>query len=46
MPTNIPEMLSPIVYAVAGQLFAYHLALARDLNPDQPRGLQKVTKTL
>ncbi|MCS7301038.1 MAG: SIS domain-containing protein [Fimbriimonadales bacterium] len=46
MPTGIPEMLSPLLYAVAGQLFAYHLALARDLNPDQPRGLQKVTKTL
>ena len=46
MPADIPEMLSPLVYAVAGQLFAYHLAVARDLNPDQPRGLQKVTKTL
>jgi glucosamine--fructose-6-phosphate aminotransferase (isomerizing) len=46
MPAGVPEMLSPIVYAVAGQLFAYHLAVARDLNPDQPRGLQKVTKTL
>ncbi len=45
MPADVPELLSPIVYAVAGQLFAYHLALARDLNPDQPRGLQKVTKT-
>ncbi len=45
MPAGVPEPLSPIVYAVAGQLFAYHLALARDLNPDQPRGLQKVTKT-
>ncbi|GIV05267.1 MAG: glucosamine--fructose-6-phosphate aminotransferase [Fimbriimonadales bacterium] len=45
MPNAIPEPLSPMVYAVAGQLFAYHLALARDLNPDQPRGLQKVTKT-
>ncbi|MDW8107275.1 MAG: SIS domain-containing protein [Armatimonadota bacterium] len=45
MPAGVPELLSPIVYAVAGQLFAYHLALARDLNPDQPRGLQKVTKT-
>ncbi len=45
MPTSVSETLSPIVYAVAGQLFAYHLALARDLNPDQPRGLQKVTRT-
>ena len=46
MPANIPEMLSPLVYAVAGQLLAYHLARARDLDPDQPRGLRKITKTL
>ena len=46
VPFRVPEPLSPIVYAVLGQLFAYHLALARDLNPDQPRGLQKVTRTL
>ncbi|MCX7688405.1 MAG: SIS domain-containing protein [Fimbriimonadales bacterium] len=46
VPVAVPETVSPIVYAVLGQLFAYHLALARDLNPDQPRGLQKVTRTL
>ncbi len=45
LPVKVPETVSPIVYAVLGQLFAYHLALARDLNPDQPRGLQKVTRT-
>lgn len=46
VPIAVSETVSPIVYAVLGQLFAYHLALARDLNPDQPRGLQKVTRTL
>ncbi|MCS7066513.1 MAG: SIS domain-containing protein [Fimbriimonadales bacterium] len=45
LPVDVPENVSPIVYVVLGQLFAYHLALARDLNPDQPRGLQKVTRT-
>ncbi len=45
VPIAVPESASPIVYAVLGQLFAYHLAVARDLNPDQPRGLQKVTRT-
>jgi glucosamine--fructose-6-phosphate aminotransferase (isomerizing) len=46
LPTEVPDSISPMVYMVLGQLFAYHLALARDLNPDQPRGLQKVTRTL
>lgn len=45
LPVDVPESVSPIVYIVLGQLFAYHLALTRDLNPDQPRGLQKVTRT-
>jgi glucosamine 6-phosphate synthetase-like amidotransferase/phosphosugar isomerase protein len=26
-------------------LFAYHLSVARKLDPDKPRGLQKVTIT-
>lgn len=42
---QVDESLSPIVYAIVGQLFAYYLAVSRDLNPDQPRGLTKVTKT-
>ncbi len=45
LTAEVDEKVSPIVYAVLGQLFAFHLALARDLNPDQPRGLQKVTRT-
>jgi glucosamine--fructose-6-phosphate aminotransferase (isomerizing) len=39
------EALSPISQAVAGQLLAYHLAVAKGYDPDQPRGLRKVTST-
>lgn len=42
---TVPEWLSPIVGIVPCQLFAYHLALSRGLDPDSPRGLQKVTLT-
>jgi glutamine---fructose-6-phosphate transaminase (isomerizing) len=40
-----PEWLSPLHAIVPGQLLALHLALARGHDPDQPRGLQKVTRT-
>ena len=33
IPGATPEWLSPLVYVVAGQLFAYWLALAKELNP-------------
>jgi glucosamine--fructose-6-phosphate aminotransferase (isomerizing) len=42
---TLPEWLSPIAAIVPGQLLALRLALARGLNPDQPRGLHKVTLT-
>ena len=38
--------LTPLVAALASQLFSYHLAVARGLDPDAPRGLTKVTSTL
>lgn len=41
MPTGIPEMLSPIPYVVPLQLFAYHLAVQKGLDPDMPRNLAK-----
>lgn len=41
-----PEWLSPLTAIIPGQLFALYLALAKGLNPDLPRGLQKVTRTL
>lgn len=40
-----PEWLAPIVSMVPCQLYALHLALAKNLNPDQPRSLKKVTLT-
>lgn len=45
IPGTIPEWLSPIAAVVPGQLFALGLAKARGINPDQPRGLTKVTLT-
>jgi glucosamine--fructose-6-phosphate aminotransferase (isomerizing) len=39
------EWLSPIPAIVLGQLFAYHLTLAKGLDPENPRGLRKVTRT-
>ncbi|HEY7565032.1 MAG TPA: SIS domain-containing protein [Acidimicrobiia bacterium] len=43
---SLPEWLSPIPAVVAAQLFSYQLALARGVDPDHPRGLRKVTKTI
>jgi glutamine---fructose-6-phosphate transaminase (isomerizing) len=42
---SVPEWLSPITAIVPGQLFALELAIARDYDPDHPRGLRKVTET-
>lgn len=41
----VEEWLSPIICVIPGQLFAYHLTLARGYDPDHPRGLRKVTVT-
>ncbi|HSV74495.1 MAG TPA: SIS domain-containing protein [Chthonomonadales bacterium] len=45
VPVSVDELLSPLVYVVAGQLFACHLSRVRGANPDSPRGLTKVTLT-
>jgi glucosamine--fructose-6-phosphate aminotransferase (isomerizing) len=45
LPEGVPEWLSPLTTVVAGQLFALHLTQAKGLEPDHPRGLQKVTRT-
>lgn len=42
---NLPEWLSPIAAIIPGQLFAMHLAYAKNFDPDHPRGLRKVTET-
>jgi glucosamine--fructose-6-phosphate aminotransferase (isomerizing) len=41
----VPEWLSPAVAIVPGQMFAYHLALARGLDIEHPRNISKVTLT-
>jgi glutamine---fructose-6-phosphate transaminase (isomerizing) len=43
--SDVEEWLSPVPAIVCGQLFAYHLALAKGLDPESPRGLHKVTRT-
>lgn len=47
-PLPLPAMhewLSPIAAIIPGQLFAMHLAYAKNYDPDHPRGLRKVTET-
>lgn len=50
-PDDVPltdtgtELLAPIVDILPAQLLAYHLTVARGLDPDNPRGLTKVTIT-
>lgn len=45
IPAGIPEWITPLPAVVPGQVFAMHLAAARGLSLDQPRGLNKVTVT-
>lgn len=46
LPFKLPELYTTIPYIVPAQLLAAHLAVEKGLNPDQPRTLSKVTKTL
>ena len=43
---EMDEILTPIPFIVPAQLFAAHLSEAKGLDPDAPRSLTKVTKTL
>ncbi|MBA3877455.1 MAG: glucosamine--fructose-6-phosphate aminotransferase [Anaerolinea sp.] len=45
LPGGVPDHLGPIVSIVPAQLFAYHLTIARGLDPDAPRHISKVTRT-
>jgi glucosamine--fructose-6-phosphate aminotransferase (isomerizing) len=38
---SMPEILSPIMYVIPLQLFAYYMAVERGLDPDRPRHLTK-----
>ncbi|MDQ3408056.1 MAG: SIS domain-containing protein [Chloroflexota bacterium] len=45
LDSGLSEPLSPIGFAIAGQLLALHVALSKGLVPEVPRALQKVTVT-
>lgn len=46
LPVEVDEIFSPLVYVVAGQLFAQYLSVTKGYNPDQPRRLSKITRTM
>jgi len=46
IPRRIPELWTPIPSIIPAQLFAALLAEAKGLNPDAPRHLKKITRTL
>jgi len=46
IPDSVPEIYTPIPYIVPGQIFAALLAEAKGLDPDKPRELNIVTRTV
>jgi glucosamine--fructose-6-phosphate aminotransferase (isomerizing) len=46
LPLHLEELFTPIPYIVPAQIFAACLAEQKGLDPDKPRTLSKVTKTL
>jgi glucosamine--fructose-6-phosphate aminotransferase (isomerizing) len=46
IPAGVPEWLRPAVSIVPAQLFALHVTRARGLDPDRPRYIEKVTRTV
>jgi len=45
VPVNLAEALTPIPFAIPGELLAEAVAVRRGHDPDAPRGLTKVTLT-
>jgi len=43
LPEPVLPLLAPLLSVVPGQLFALGLARAKGLDPDEPRGLSKIT---
>jgi glucosamine--fructose-6-phosphate aminotransferase (isomerizing) len=46
IPVRIPEIFTPIPYIIPAQLFSAALAKEKNLDPDRPRTLSKITRTL
>jgi len=45
VPSGMEPWLSPIVEILPAQLYTYYLTIARGLDPERPRTIQKVTRT-
>ena len=45
VPCMCPEKLSPVLYAIPSQILSHDLSRLKQLDPDSPRGLSKVTET-
>ncbi|MBV8843617.1 MAG: SIS domain-containing protein [Bryobacterales bacterium] len=43
---GIPDLYTPIPYIIPAQLFAAHLARIKGFDPDRPRTLSKITRTM
>lgn len=46
LPADIDEFFSPIPFIIPAQMFAALLSEAKGLNPDAPRSITKVTRTV
>jgi glucosamine--fructose-6-phosphate aminotransferase (isomerizing) len=46
LPEGVGGWIGPIIEIIPAQLFTYHLTSARGLDPDQPRTITKVTRTV
>lgn len=46
VPSELPEIYTPIPYIIPGQIFAALLAEMKGLDPDKPRSLNIVTQTV
>jgi len=45
VPMGMEPWLSPLVEILPAQLYTYYLTIARGLDPERPRTIQKVTRT-
>lgn len=46
IPARIPELYTPIPYIIPAQLFSAALAAEKNLDPDRPRALSKITRNI
>jgi len=46
LPRSLSEWLSPFTAVIPGQLLAHHVTAHKGYDPDHPRGLTKVTRTV